>query len=333
MKNNRTRKVCYSRPKFRKLRGGETKKNPIPSSDDPRVGPFEYMGEVAGDTLDKVGDYVGSKLARGLGYKKIEDDKNKDQLNDAVISSELSDIAGNVNENISDVGNKLNESASALIDGINTFFENSDAPKKMSDALSNSVDIGKDIVKEASKKLNDPKVQQDLKNTIKGTANVIAVGADVMIDALDKPVNKFIDKGVEMGERVSNKLASSVINVGLNAAGIIPGIGEVIEGVRTIDSIAKTGSAVIDAGLKTVELGADLVSNSIDVINEKSGEISNAIKSVSKSVDDFKNTDVLEKKRGDTVQGGGGRHRRKTRKQRWKYTTKYLQMRNKTRKY
>ena len=83
------------------------------------------------------------------------------------------------------------------------------------------------------------------------TAAELGQKISILLDAL--PVNKFLD----ITTKSVGELAKDGINVGLNAVGVIPGAGEVIELIRTLSNMVHAGLNVVNTGIQIVDTGVD----------------------------------------------------------------------------
>jgi len=91
----------------------------------------------------------------------------------------------------------------------------------------NHIDVNKDAIHELGQKLS------------------------ILLDEL--PVDKFIEIGTES----AGKLATEGINAGLNALGVVPGFGEVLEFIRLASNVVKTGEDFLNTGVQLTGETAD----------------------------------------------------------------------------
>jgi len=284
---------------------------------EPHQGPFGYVANLAKGAVTGVASKAAGFIANRLGYAKIE--QPQQQLSSQPLSSQpLSQEPSLISNVVSGVGKKINQVGSVLVDSLNESVENSGITETVPEAIGKTVDIAKDILEKTSEKLEDPQFQEDLKIA----ASNIADKASIVLDAADKPLNKLVDKSMEIGEKLGEKMASSSVKIGLDTAGMIPGIGEVIEAARVADDIAKAGFAVADAGAQSIKMSADTVTETLNAIQEKINQAENVLDRTSGSVTDFVDTDNIVKIPQAIQKGGNGRKNNNSKK--YKYTTRYL---------
>ena len=299
----------------RKMNGGftNTRSNHNNNNTDikePHQGPFGYVANLAKGAVTGAASKAAGFIANRLGYAKIEQPQPQ-QLQEPQEPSLISNLA-------SGVGKKINQVGSVLVDSLNESVENSGITETIPEAIGKTVDIAKDVLEKTSEKLEDPQFQEDLKIA----ASNIADKASIVLDAADKPLNKLVEKSMEIGEKLGEKMASSAVKIGLDTAGMIPGIGEVIEGVRVADDIAKAGFAVADAGAQSIKMSADTVTETLNAIQEKINQAEYVLDRTTGSVTDFVDTDNIVKIPQSIQKGGNGRKNNNSKK--YKYTTRYL---------
>jgi len=269
---------------------------------EPHQGPFGYAANLAKGAVTGAASKAAGFIANKLGYAKIG------QVSQQLPESSL------ISSVVSGVGKKINQVGVVLVDSLNESVENSGITETVPQAIGKTFDIAKDVLEKTSEKLEDPQFQEDLKN--------IADKASIVLDAADKPLNKLVDKAGEIGEKLGEKIASSTVKIGLDTAGMIPGIGEVIEAVRVVDDVAKAGFAIVDAGTQSIKMTADTVSETLHAIQEKIDQAENVLNRTTGSVTDFVDTDNIVKIPQALQRGGGGRKNNNSK--RYKYTTRYL---------
>ena len=304
-KNRRQRKMNGG---FTNTRSNHNNNNNNTDIKEPHQGPFGYVANLAKGAVTGAASKAAGFIANRLGYAKIEQPQ---QLQEPLEPSLISNLA-------SGVGKKINQVGSVLVDSLNESVENAGITETIPDAIGKTVDIAKDVLEKTSEKLEDPQFQEDLKIA----ASNIADKASIVLDAADKPLNKLVDKSMEIGEKLGEKMASSAVKIGLDTAGMIPVVGEIVEGVRVVDDIAKAGFAVADAGAQTIKMSADTVTETLNAIQEKINQTENVLDRTTGSVTDFVDTDNIVKIPQAIQKGGNGRKNNNSKK--YKYTTRYL---------
>jgi hypothetical protein len=188
---------------------------------------------------------------------------------------------------------------------------------------------------------SNPEVKKNFEKTARNIGEASAIIVESAAPAIKSAVNKSIDILASSGE----KIAQSSIKAGLDVAGTIPGIGELIEGVRVIDDVVKAGEAGADAVAQFTTTGMDTLTqtykNYQDLLQQKN-TIANRIDNTKK---DFENTNmnknfvnpkslqtiqqsaqiIPQKKSNATFQSGGIKHTRKYR-QKIRYLLKSKKM-------
>lgn len=305
----------------RKMNGGFTNtRSNNNNNTEHHQGPFGYVANLAKGAVTGAASKAAGFIANRLGYTKIDQPPPPPQSPlESPLPQEPQEpsLISNIVSGVSGVGKKINQVGSVLVDSLNESVENSGITETVPEAIGKTVDIAKDVLEKTSEKLEDPQFQEDLKIA---AAN-IADKASIVLDAADKPINKLVDKSVVIGEKLGEKMASSAVKIGLNAAGIIPGVGEVLNAVRVVDDVAKAGLAVADAGAQGIEMSADTVSETLDAIQEKIDQAENVLDRTNGSVTDFVDTDNIVKI-PQIQKGGNGRKNNNSK--RYKYTTRYL---------
>jgi hypothetical protein len=92
------------------------------------------------------------------------------------------------------------------------------------------------------------------------------IGENVLSPAFEKVAQTAIEKSGELGQQA--------VKTGLDVAGMVPGIGEVVEGVRTISDVVKTGEKIVEAGAEFTGIAADATNKLAQKKEEASGIIS-----------------------------------------------------------
>ena len=314
----------------RKMNGGLTNtrsnnnNNNNNNNTEPHQGPFGYVANLAKGAVTGAASKAAGFIANRLGYTKIDQPPPPPQSPlESPLESPLPQepqepgLISNIVSGVSGVGKKINQVGSVLVDSLNESVENSGITETVPEAIGKTVDIAKDVLEKTSEKLEDPQFQEDLKIA----ASNIADKASIVLDAADKPINKLVDKASELGEKLGEKMASSAVKIGLDTAGMIPVVGEVIEAVRVADDVAKAGFAVADAGAQSIKMSADTVSETLNAIQEKIDQAENVLDRTTGSVTDFVDTDNIVKI-PQIQKGGNGRKNNNSK--RYKYTTRYL---------
>jgi hypothetical protein len=165
--------------------------------------------------------------------------------------------------------------AGNAVEGVSDFFDID---------LTNQDNSGVEYLKDLQ---NNPVFEETLEEAAKT--------AEVVLDAAAPVIEKVSDKVIDVGARASEKVVHSGIQIALNTAEAIPGVGVVVGAVRDIDQGAKAVQAVINAGEEIVMETADGVNLATQRYNQLVKEKSDTITSTEKSVKDFQKGGVIFK--------------------------------------
>jgi len=129
--------------------------------------------------------------------------------------------------------------------------ENGDVMNQMAEFAGNTVTSGLNtgigMLKDAVSKIDQP------------TAAEIGRKLGILLDALP------LDKLINLGTKSAGVLLEDGINVGLNAVGVIPGAGEVIELIRTLSNMVHAGLTIANTGIEL----ADTAASTVKEVNSK----------------------------------------------------------------
>jgi hypothetical protein len=152
----------------------------------------------------------------------------------------------------------------------------------------------KEIIKDIEQIIENPETKKELDRIIKD----IGEEATVIVDAAAPAVEEAVNKTIDIAEKSASKIGKSGVKLVLDVAGTIPIVGEVVEGVRVFDDIVKASQAGIDAGVKMVETGADVITQTTENMHKLSS-VKNATENrVKESITNFKNTNIVPQQGG-----------------------------------
>ncbi|MDI9313002.1 MAG: hypothetical protein QM535_22520 [Limnohabitans sp.] len=103
------------------------------------------------------------------------------------------------------------------------------------------------------------------------------IGENVLSPAFEKVAQTAIEKSGELGQQA--------VKTGLDVVGMLPGIGEVVEGVRTISDVVRTGEKVVEAGAEFTGIAADATNQLAQKKEEASGIISEFTEMINNGVE------------------------------------------------
>lgn len=148
----------------------------------------------------------------------------------------------------------LKKSAAIGVQGINTL-----------------VDYGINRVAESIGTNPNESLEQSLSNIsnkldgIKGVINTPA-GQKILYDIsiivkelANEALVPAIDEMSEVIVKKSEEISKQVIKIGLDAAGIVPVVGEVVEAIRTITDVIRAGEQVVETGAKITGISAETI--------------------------------------------------------------------------
>lgn len=125
---------------------------------------------------------------------------------------------------------------------------------------------GKDlnyILEQFNKALEDPKTREQLRLILTSLGEIFVIFLDELKEPLKEVVYEFIDIGAD----ASHKIIKRMVDIILDAIGIIPGVGEVLEAIRAIDDVVIQIQAVIGLAIKSSTMFINFFGDSLDSIN------------------------------------------------------------------
>jgi hypothetical protein len=163
----------------------------------------------------------------------------------------------------------LKKSAAIGVQGINTL-----------------VDYGINRVAESIGTNPNESLEQSLSNIsnkldgIKGVINTPA-GQKILYDIsiivkelANEALVPAIDEMSEVIVKKSEEISKQVIKIGLDAAGIVPVVGEVVEAIRTITDVIRAGEQVVETGAKITGISAETIGKMDDKKQQIQGLLS-----------------------------------------------------------
>jgi len=267
-----------------KKRGGRannTQKNNLEVEERPSL--FSTVGAAAANAFKGTLNFLEEKGARVLGFKRItEGEEIKSEMEQK--ASELASTASNI---ASGVANKANQVGSLIVGELNKKLDNPEVKDTINQAIGKTVEIAKDIVEDANEKLNDPEFVGEL---AEATRNVSSAAATV-VEAADPAINQGIDQTSEIGEKMFSKVGDSAVNIALNTAEAVPGIGAGIGLIRDMDKAAVAGEAIVEAGMKTATTFADGIAKTEEALKKKMEEAKTITNRTTQGINAFNSVD------------------------------------------
>ena len=122
---------------------------------------------------------------------------------------------------------------------------------------------GKDLnnlLDEIYKVLEDPVTRQKFLLVMGSIAEILVI----LVDELSGPLKEATLQFIDLGHEATVKLAKSFVAAAIDALGVVPVAGEIIEGVKFFDDVAKQIQSSINVFLKTFTLLTNLLGASLD---------------------------------------------------------------------
>lgn len=280
-------------------RGGsinKTQKNQSDLGERPSL--LSTVGAAAANAFKGTLNFLEEKGARVLGFKRInEGEEIKSDMEQK--ASELASTASNI---AAGVANKANQVGSLIVGELNKKLDSPEVKETVTQAIGKTVEIAKDIVEDANEKLNNPEFVGEL---AEATRNVSTAAATV-IEAAEPAINQVIDQTSEIGEQMLSKVGDSAVNIALNTAEAVPGVGAGIGLIRDMDKAAVAGEAIVEAGMKTATSFADGIAKTEDAIKKKMEEAKTISNRTNQGINAFNAVDkVIPVSKMATMRRGG----------------------------
>jgi hypothetical protein len=122
---------------------------------------------------------------------------------------------------------------------------------------------GKDLNKlldEIYKVLEDPVTRKKFLLVMSSIAEILVI----LVDELSGPLKEATLIFIDLGQEATVKLAKSFVAASIDALGVVPITGEIIEGIKLFDDVAKQIQSSISVFLKTFTLLTNLLGASLD---------------------------------------------------------------------
>ena len=274
-------------------RGGSINKTQKNISDvGERQSLFTTVGTAASNAFKGALNFLEDKGARVLGFKRIKEEEEaklaavEAQSEMSQKASELASTASNIASGVAD---KANQVGSLIVGELNKKLDSSEVKGTLTQAIGNTVEIAKDIVEKANEKLNDPKFVGEVAEATKKMSETAAT----VIEAAEPAINQVIDETSEIGEKMFSKVGNSAVNIALNTAEAIPGVGAGIGLVRDIDKAAIAGEAIVEAGMKTATTFADGIAKTEEALKQKMEEAKTVADRTTQGINAFNAVDKV----------------------------------------
>jgi hypothetical protein len=125
---------------------------------------------------------------------------------------------------------------------------------------------GKDLnnlLDEINRVIEDPVTRQKFLMVMNSIAEILVI----LVDELSGPLKEATSIFIDLGQEASVKLAKTFVAAAIDALGVVPGVGEVVEGIKFFDDVAKQIQASINVFLKTFTLLTNVLGANLDSFN------------------------------------------------------------------
>jgi len=275
---NKTKNIARSRNRTKKYYGGALEEA------NKSKGIFDVIGNTLSNYTEKIVNYAKEKGLRLAGVepiKKANDDlstinnsnqTNSNQTNSTnnidnninKISDTASEFVSGAKEIGSDIVNVFNKGSAAVIGNINDVLESPQVEASVSEAASETAEIGEKLLENFNEKLSTPELKEEAKEALENAADY----AEIAVEALDKPLNKAIDQLNADGTKAASGIATGVIKVGTDAMAAVPGIGAVIELGKMANDASAAAGDVVEATSKAASTVSNVVADTTKNIEE-----------------------------------------------------------------
>jgi hypothetical protein len=269
---NKTKNIVRSRNRTKKYYGG------APEEANKSKGIFDVIGNTLSNYTEKIVNYAKEKGLRLAGVEPIKKADDLSTINNSNQTNSTNNIDNNINkisdtasefvsgakEIGSDIVNVFNKGSAAVIGNINDVLESPQLEASVSEAASETAEIGEKLLENFNEKLSTPELKEEAKEALENAADY----AEIAVEALDKPLNKAIDQLNADGTKAASGIATGVIKVGTDAMSAVPGIGAVIELGKMANDASAAAGDVVEATSKAASTVSNVVADTTKNIEE-----------------------------------------------------------------
>ena len=232
--------------------------------------------------LDQTTGFIGNTVANAMGYQPIQTISNPED-------TYKSQTVSNIQNTSSRILNGIGKESANVVESFNKVIDSPHSKEDVKEALKHTSNIIQEYLQTIDKSLDDPK----LKEQVYITSQKIGELTSIALEAAGPAIDQARDKIIEESQILFNKLGVAGVKLVLDVAGTVPGVGEVVEGIRVIDDLSKSGLAVADTVAKLSGTTSDLIENTRNNYNQIMNEKKMSEQRIQKSIDKFKNTNSL----------------------------------------
>jgi hypothetical protein len=145
---------------------------------------------------------------------------------------------------------------------------------------------GKDLNKlldDIYKVLEDPVTRQKFLLVMGSIAEILVI----LVDELSGPLKEATLQFIDLGHEATVKFAKSLVAAAIDALGVVPVAGEVIEGIKFFDDVAKQIQASIDVFLRTFTLLTNLLGANLESFNNIKTRIEGSVDQIKSQLQGF----------------------------------------------
>jgi len=151
--------------------------------------------------------------------------------------------------------------------------------------------------------------------------------SEVASEAAEPYIKPLEEKIIEKTKEVGKELGTSAVQIGLNTAEEIPGVGVIIGTLRSLDQAAKAGLSTLNAFTEVSKDTTDAINATAKNYKRLMGEKNQINERINNSISEFANPQSLLSNTNKSLNNGsshvtGGRSKKKYSKSK-KYTIKY----------
>jgi hypothetical protein len=279
-----------------KSTGGSSEKSSSSDNLHERKGIMDIIGNKISDVTSSAATTLGDAGLKIAGLERVDKSAEEEVANKKVDENieKIGDAASGI---VSDVGNVVDKTGSAIIDNVNEVLGSDAVNETTQQAAEETADIVKEGAERFNDALNDPEVKAEVEEAIENAGEI----GSVVVKAAEKPFNEAVDVVAQSTQKATSAAVSGAIKVGTDALAAVPFWGAIIDLGKMLNDGTRAASAVVEAGSEAVEAGSDMfietkenVEKGLKELEEKkrlSQQISNR---TTKSINEFENPRVQQ---------------------------------------
>jgi ABC-type transporter Mla subunit MlaD len=318
-KHNRRNRI---KNKSKKYYGGKTKVGFQNSR-----GIFDLVGDKLSGFSEKALEYVADKGLRLVGLQPIKKNEETEETNPDTakvdekinqIGDAASGLVSNAQEIGSDIVKVFDKGSAAVIGQINDVLESPKIENSITEAASETAEIGEKLLEKFNDKLSSPELKEEAKEALDNAADY----TNIAVEAMDEPVNNAVDQLNEAGTKAASGAVSGIVKVGTDALAAVPGAGAIIEVGKIVNDASKAVGDVVEAATDATSTISKVVGETSENINEgldelekrkKEGEkiLSRTDESIQSFENPIKTADKAIKDKAKSAIKGGSKTKRK----------------------